>query len=67
MNFGYARVSTADQNPNHQIDALLRAGVDRTSIHLDTASLHIALRESRCSAAGEPVRRWRVSRYSVAG
>ena len=29
--------------------------------------LHIALRESRCSAACEPVRRWRVSRYSVAG
>ena len=29
--------------------------------------VHIALRESRCSAAGEPVRRWRVSRYSVAG
>lgn len=38
MNFGYARVSTADQNPDHQIDALLRAGVDRASIHLDTAS-----------------------------
>jgi hypothetical protein len=29
--------------------------------------VHMALRESRCSAAGEPVRRWRVSRYSVAG
>jgi len=38
MNFAYARVSTADQNPDHQIDALLRAGVDRTNIHLDTAS-----------------------------
>ena len=38
INFGYARVSTADQNPDHQIDALLRAGVDRASIHLDTAS-----------------------------
>jgi DNA invertase Pin-like site-specific DNA recombinase len=32
------RVSTADQNPDHQIDALLRAGVDRDNIHIDTAS-----------------------------
>lgn len=36
--FGYARVSTADQNPDHQVDALLRAGVDRSNIHVDTAS-----------------------------
>jgi predicted site-specific integrase-resolvase len=34
---GYARVSTADQNPDHQIDTLLRAGVDRDHIHIDTA------------------------------
>jgi DNA invertase Pin-like site-specific DNA recombinase len=38
MLFGYARVSTADQNPDHQIDALLRAGVTREKIHLDKAS-----------------------------
>jgi len=38
MLFGYSRVSTADQNPDHQIDALLRAGVPRGNIHLDTAS-----------------------------
>ena len=38
MLFGYARVSTADQNPDHQIDALLRAGVARENIHLDKAS-----------------------------
>jgi DNA invertase Pin-like site-specific DNA recombinase len=38
MLFGYARISTADQNPDHQIDALLRAGVERSNIHLDTAS-----------------------------
>ncbi|MEV4177805.1 recombinase family protein [Nonomuraea sp. NPDC049709] len=38
MLFGYARVSTADQNPDHQIDALLRAGVDRDAIHLDKVS-----------------------------
>ncbi|MFI6798381.1 recombinase family protein [Streptosporangium canum] len=38
MLFGYARVSTADQNPGHQIDALIRAGVAREHIHLDKAS-----------------------------
>ncbi|MFE7043951.1 recombinase family protein [Streptomyces atratus] len=35
---GYCRISTADQSPDHQIDALLRAGVDRDNIHVDTAS-----------------------------
>ncbi|WP_405944771.1 recombinase family protein [Streptomyces sp. NBC_00932] len=38
MDFGYARVSTADQNPDHQIDALLRAGVAEQNIHTDYAS-----------------------------
>ncbi len=38
MDFGYARVSTAYQNPDHQIDALLRAGVDEKNIHIDYAS-----------------------------
>lgn len=38
MNFGYARVSTADQNPVHQIDALVRAGVPVKNIHVDVAS-----------------------------
>ncbi|MEU6543860.1 recombinase family protein [Streptomyces sp. NPDC046859] len=38
MDFGYARVSTADQNPDHQIDALLRAGVNEKNIHIDYAS-----------------------------
>jgi DNA invertase Pin-like site-specific DNA recombinase len=38
MLFGYSRVSTADQNPDHQIGALLRAGVLRENIHLDKAS-----------------------------
>lgn len=36
--FGYARVSTADQNPDHQIDALRRAGVTRDDIYVDHAS-----------------------------
>ncbi|MET9387678.1 recombinase family protein [Streptomyces sp. NPDC002928] len=38
MLIGYARGSTADQKPDHQIDALLRAGVDRDHIHVDKAS-----------------------------
>jgi len=36
--FGYARVSTADQNPDHQIDALQRAGVAGDDIYVDHAS-----------------------------
>jgi DNA invertase Pin-like site-specific DNA recombinase len=38
MLIGYARVSTADQNPDHQIDALTRAGVAPENIHLDKVS-----------------------------
>lgn len=38
MLLGYARVSTGDQNPDHQIDALARAGVDPGNIYLDRAS-----------------------------
>lgn len=38
MLFGYARVSTADQNPDHQIDALQSAGVAREDIYVDHAS-----------------------------
>lgn len=35
---GYARVSTADQNPDLQIDALVGAGVPRDRIYYDQAS-----------------------------
>lgn len=38
MLLGYARVSTADQNPDHQVDALRRAGVEDRHIHVDVAS-----------------------------
>jgi DNA invertase Pin-like site-specific DNA recombinase len=35
---GYARVSTADQNPDHQVDALRRAGVAASDVYVDHAS-----------------------------
>lgn len=38
MLIGCCRTSTADQNPDHQIDALLRHGVDRDNLHVDVAS-----------------------------
>lgn len=38
MLIGYGRVSTADQNPAHQADALARAGVAARDIHIDTVS-----------------------------
>src|SRR4051794_32731680 len=38
MLIGYARVSTTDQNPDLQIDALLKVGVDRRHIFEDRMS-----------------------------
>lgn len=38
MLFGYVRVSTADQNPDHQVDALIGAGVAQEDIYVDHAS-----------------------------
>lgn len=38
MLVGYVRVSTAEQNPAHQIDALTRAGVAPDDVHVDHAS-----------------------------
>lgn len=35
---GYGRISTAEQNPAHQLDALVRAGVAERDVHIDTAS-----------------------------
>lgn len=38
MLLGYCRVSGADQNPAHQVDALRRAGLASKDIHVDHAS-----------------------------
>ncbi len=38
MNFGYARVSTHEQNLDLQIDALLKHGVSEKNIYLDKVS-----------------------------
>lgn len=57
MLIGYARVSTADQNPDHQIDALTRAGVDPADIYLDRASGAKASRPELAKALASANRR----------
>lgn len=42
--FGYARVSTREQNPDHQIDALTAAGVDPKNLFIDKVSGKLASR-----------------------
>jgi DNA invertase Pin-like site-specific DNA recombinase len=38
MDFGYARVSTDEQNLDLQIDALMGVGIDPKNIYLDKVS-----------------------------
>ena len=38
MNYGYARVSSKDQNEQRQLDALMGAGVQRKHIYVDKQS-----------------------------
>jgi DNA invertase Pin-like site-specific DNA recombinase len=38
MLIGYARMSTRDQNPNGQLDALAAAGVEERNTYVDKAS-----------------------------
>ena len=53
MLFGYARVSTAEQNSDHQIDALVRAGVAAKHVYVDRASGAKASRP-RCCTESSP-------------
>jgi hypothetical protein len=57
-------IAAAQETGGSVSDALL---VSQGRYRSYLCTLHIALDESRCSAVGEPVRRWRVSRSSVAG
>jgi DNA invertase Pin-like site-specific DNA recombinase len=63
---GYARVSTADQKLDLQIDALKRAGVLEDNIHADKAS---GARDSRRGLmnAWRDLRRWSGSLIVLAG
>jgi DNA invertase Pin-like site-specific DNA recombinase len=40
--FGYARVSTREQNPDHRVDALLRAGVPEKQIYIGEREASVA-------------------------
>ena len=36
--YGYVRISSKDQNPDRQMDALLQSGIDQTNIYIDKVS-----------------------------
>ena len=67
MLVGYARVSTLDQNPQVQIDALKQAGCDRLYVekasgaHRDRPELKAALEYMR---PGDTLVVWRLSRLA---
>lgn len=44
MRFGYGRVSTKDQNPASQHDALTAAGIDAKNLYIEKASTRLAQR-----------------------
>ena len=64
---GYARVSTTDQDPQLQIDALLAVGVDRRDIFQDTISGAADKRPGfaallRAAHAGDVIYVWKLDR-----
>ena len=56
MRIGYARVSTTDQNPELQIDALLKAGVERRHLYEDHMTGLRADRPKLAEAGETPAR-----------
>ena len=44
IRWGYGRVSTLDQNPDSQYDALLAAGVEPEHMYIEKASTRLATR-----------------------
>jgi hypothetical protein len=52
MKYGYARISTIDQNADMQLKALRRAGVERKNIFKDELSRNGPLLSSRCQRRG---------------
>jgi hypothetical protein len=55
MIVGYAPVSTVEQNPDHQIDALLAAGVERCKVHVDLHVIEQGIDTATATAEGHAV------------
>lgn len=70
MLIGYARVSTDDQNLDLQIDALVRRGVEREKIYIETGSASSIKRRRQLNFALKDVRDgdtlvvWRIDRLT---
>ena len=69
MIFGYARVSTSDQNLNLQIDALLKEGIDKKNIYTDKISSMVKERKSLAklldsAREGDTIIVWKLDRLA---
>lgn len=59
--YGYARVSTKDQNVNRQLDALERFPLERSSIYIDYytgAVLSVLSTSGSCDVSSRGMCRW---------
>lgn len=69
MTFGYARVSTSDQNLDLQIDALLKEGIDKKNIYTDKISSMAKERKSLAklwdfAREGDTIVVWKLDRLA---